>query len=71
MTDKESNFAKDINVPHKEQMIINGIDASGCEFYNKDDKTCREENLKVMTKSEHNKYHQSQKKRGKDGKFEI
>ena len=30
-----------------------------------------EENLKVMTKSEHIKYHQSQKKRGKDGKFEI
>ena len=49
MTDKESNFAKDINVPHKEQMIINGIDVSGCEFYNKDDKTCREVNGKYDT----------------------
>ena len=35
MTDKEqiNNFAKDINVPRKEQIIIDGIDVSGCEFY--------------------------------------
>jgi hypothetical protein len=31
----------------------------------------REENLKVMAKSEHIKYHQLQKKRGKDGKYKI
>ena len=31
----------------------------------------RKENLKVMTKSEHIKYHLSQKKRGKDGKFAV
>ena len=49
MTDNENNLAKDINVPHKEQMIIDGIDISGCEFYNKDDKTCREVNGKYDT----------------------
>lgn len=31
------------------QMIIDGIDVSGCEFYNKDDKTCREANGKYDT----------------------
>ena len=28
------------------QIIIDGVDVSGCEFYNKDDKTCREANGK-------------------------
>ena len=32
MTDNENNnFAKDINVPHKEQMIIDGIDIRKCK----------------------------------------
>ena len=31
--DNENNFAKDINVPHKEQMIIDGVDVSKCENY--------------------------------------
>lgn len=31
MTDKEHNFAKDINVPHKKQIIIDDIDVSECE----------------------------------------
>ena len=26
MTDKKNNFAKDINVPRKEQIIIDGIE---------------------------------------------
>ena len=26
------------------QIIIDGVDVSGCEYYNKDDKTCREVN---------------------------
>lgn len=29
----ENNFAKDINAPHKEQIIINGVDVSECLFY--------------------------------------
>lgn len=29
-----------------DKQIIDGIDVSGCEFYNKDDKTCREANGK-------------------------
>ena len=28
----------------KKQRIIDGVDVSGCEYYNKDDKTCREVN---------------------------
>lgn len=34
MTDKEqiNNFAKDINVPRKEQIMIDGVDVSGCEY---------------------------------------
>ena len=32
MTDKE-NFEKDINVPSKEQIMIDGVDVSGCLFY--------------------------------------
>lgn len=32
MTDKEHNFAKDINVPSKEQIMINGVDVSECEY---------------------------------------
>lgn len=32
MTDKQ-NFAKDINVPSKEQIIIDGVDVSGCSVY--------------------------------------
>ena len=35
MTDKEqitNNFAKDINVPHKEQIIIDGIDVTNCNY---------------------------------------
>ena len=31
----------------------------------------REENLQVMTKSEHMKHHQAKKKRGENGRFEI
>ena len=31
------------------QIIIDGVDVSGCEFYNKDDKTCREVNGKYDT----------------------
>ncbi len=30
----ENNFAKDINAPHKEQIIINGVDVSECLFIN-------------------------------------
>lgn len=29
----ENNFAKDINAPHEEQIIINGVDVSECLFY--------------------------------------
>lgn len=32
MTDKQI-FVKDINVPRKEQIIIDGVDVSECEFY--------------------------------------
>lgn len=28
----------------EKQIIIDGVDVSGCEYYNKDDKTCREVN---------------------------
>ena len=31
------------------EIIINEVDVSGCEFYNKDDKTCREVNGKYDT----------------------
>ena len=31
------------------QIIIDGIDVSGCEFYHKDDRTCREVNGKYDT----------------------
>lgn len=31
----ENNFAKDINAPHKEQIIINGVNVSVCEFLTK------------------------------------
>lgn len=31
------------------QIITDGVDVSGCEFYNKDDKTCREVNGKYDT----------------------
>lgn len=31
------------------ELIIDGVDVSGCEFYNKDDKTCREVNGKYDT----------------------
>ena len=31
--DNENNLAKDINVPHKGQIIIDGVDVSGCLFY--------------------------------------
>lgn len=31
------------------QIIIDGVDVSGCEYYNKDDKTCREVNGKYET----------------------
>lgn len=33
MTDKEHNFAKDINVPSKKQIIIDGVDVSGCRNF--------------------------------------
>ena len=33
MTDNENNLAKDINVPHKEQMIIDGIDIRKCKHF--------------------------------------
>lgn len=28
------NFEKDINVPHKEQIMIDGVNVSGCSYYN-------------------------------------
>ncbi len=31
--DSETNFVKDINVPYEEQIIIDGIDVSGCKYY--------------------------------------
>ena len=31
------------------QIIIDGVDVSRCEYYNKDDKTCREVNGKYDT----------------------
>lgn len=37
MTDKE-NFAKDINVPSKEQIIIDGVDVSKCENFRPKDR---------------------------------
>lgn len=33
MTNKENNFEKDINVPSKEPIIIDGVDVSGCKYY--------------------------------------
>lgn len=30
--DNENNFAKDINVPHKGQIIIHRVDVSGCNY---------------------------------------
>lgn len=33
MTDKQI-FVKDINVPRKEQIIIDGVDVSRCKFFN-------------------------------------
>lgn len=45
MTDKEqiiNNFVKDINVPSKEQIIIDGVDVSECFHYiNNKEYTCR------------------------------
>lgn len=32
MTNKENNFAKDINAPSKEQIMIDGCNVSGCEY---------------------------------------
>lgn len=34
MTDEKNNFEKDINVPHKEQIMIDGVNVRGCEQYN-------------------------------------
>ena len=31
--DNENNFEKDINIPCKEPIMINGVDVSKCEFY--------------------------------------
>ena len=45
MTDNENNLAKDINVPHKEQMIIDGVDVSGCSYY--------QYNMCTATKDDH------------------
>ena len=40
MTDNQ-NFEKDINAPHKEQIIIDGCNVSGCENYRPKDRfTC-------------------------------
>lgn len=36
----ENNFAKDINVPHKEQIIIDGVDVSECEYLKYDKIGC-------------------------------
>lgn len=36
MTDKQ-NYEKDINIPHKEQIIIDGVDVSGCKYYKHND----------------------------------
>ena len=33
----------------KKEIITDGVDVSGCEYYNKDDKTCREVNGKYDT----------------------
>lgn len=40
MTDKENNFEKDINVPSKKPIMINGVDVRKCDFYNKDKGYC-------------------------------
>lgn len=32
MTDKKNNFAKGINVPRKEPIMIDGVDVSGCKY---------------------------------------
>lgn len=34
------------------QIIIDGVNVSGCEYYNKDDKTCREVNGNNNTKNQ-------------------
>ena len=33
MTDKENSFEKDINIPRKEEIITDGVDVSGCEWF--------------------------------------
>lgn len=38
MTDKENSFEKDINVPHKEQIMIDGVNVNRCIDFNKRDK---------------------------------
>lgn len=32
--DNENNFVEDINVPHKEQIIIDGVNVGGCKYLN-------------------------------------
>lgn len=39
MTDKDKKFAKDINVPRKEQIIIDGVDILDCDNYYVDQET--------------------------------
>ena len=46
MTDNENNLAKDINVPHKEQMIIDGVDVINCEYFNSKYEGCHCYNTK-------------------------
>lgn len=38
--DNENNFAKDINVPRKEQIMIDGVDVNGCEYLKYDKIGC-------------------------------
>ena len=38
MTNKEKKLAKDINVPRKEQIMIDGVDVNRCIDFNKRDK---------------------------------
>lgn len=53
MTDNENNLAKDINVPHKEQIIIDGVDVSNfclvCYYDNKTNKLTHIEQYHDMT----------------------
>ena len=52
--DNENNFAKDINVPHKEQIMIDGVDVSGCLFYQSNFEEDYDVNIKHFCSNWHN-----------------